>query len=452
MLNLPEDFSSQMMTQLGSEYYSFIASLEQSPPTSIRINPKKQDPTKNGQKVPWSQFGLYLPERPQFTLDPLLHAGSYYVQEASSMFLEQALIQTINLNQPLKVLDLCAAPGGKSTHILSVLNDNSLLVSNEIIKSRSAILSENIQKWGYPNVIVTNNDPEDFTVLEGTFDVIIVDAPCSGEGLFRKDKDAMKEWSVENVSLCSARQRRIVHDIWPALKEDGILVYSTCTYNPEENEKNLAILSDELDAQFVPLALNKDWNVSEVSYENVLGYRLMPHNLRGEGFFLSVMKKRGSTAKNAPVKSKKKLMMASSSLGATLTSWVVNAQDYSFIQHGELVFAFPTAWLEVLQLLLQNLKIVYAGVNLAEAKRDKLIPEHALAVSTIVNREQFNALDVNLTEAIQYLRRETLQRDNALRGFALIQYENINLGWVNLLQNRINNLYPQEWRIRMAPR
>ncbi len=169
------------------------------------------------------------------------------------MFLEQAFTQATNGATHLNVLDLCAAPGGKSTHLLSLMDQNSLLVSNEVIQSRSAILSENLQKWGHDNVVVTNNDPKDFQRLPGFFDVIVVDAPCSGEGLFRKDPGAIKEWSEDAVALCSKRQRRILSDVWPALKTGGILIYSTCTYNSQENEENLRWLQQEYEVESIPL-------------------------------------------------------------------------------------------------------------------------------------------------------------------------------------------------------
>ncbi len=251
---------------------SFIKSIEQSPGfdkeafekvhesggqiTSVRINPAKicnkqlaisnelcgltnnQSSIINNaaEKLLWSSNGFYLQQRPSFTLDPLFHAGAYYVQEASSMFLEEALKQTVDLSQSIKVLDLCAAPGGKSTLIQSVINDTSLLVSNEVIKTRVNVLSENITKWGAANVIVTNNDAKDFQRLPDYFDVIVVDAPCSGSGLFRKDPDAIREWSEQNVQLCSQRQQRILADVLPALKDDGVLIYSTCSYSQEEDE------------------------------------------------------------------------------------------------------------------------------------------------------------------------------------------------------------------------
>ena len=192
----PPLFEEKMRPQLLTDWEAFLASHQVSPPVSIRINPKKSKAIHVA-RIPWTEYGYYLDARPSFTLDPSFHAGSYYVQDASSMFLEQAVKQSLDLSQPLRVLDLCAAPGGKSTHLLSLISPGALLIANEVIGTRATILSENIQKWGHANVIVTHNDPEDFQRLPGYFDAIVVDAPCSGEGLFRKDPEAMNEWSPE---------------------------------------------------------------------------------------------------------------------------------------------------------------------------------------------------------------------------------------------------------------
>jgi len=234
-IQFPPAFEQRMRPHLDKSWEEFEQAHQQFPPVSIRFNPKKAHSPIDLTIIPWTSHGYYLGERPSFTLDPLFHAGSYYVQEASSMFLEQAFLQAVDRTKPINVLDLCAAPGGKSTHLLSLMNKESLLVTNEVIRSRASTLAENIQKWGYDNVAVTNNDPQDFKRLSGFFDVIVVDAPCSGEGLFRKDPGAMGQWSTDNVALCARRQQRILNDVWPALKEGGILIYSTCTYNELEN-------------------------------------------------------------------------------------------------------------------------------------------------------------------------------------------------------------------------
>src|SRR5687768_8055824 len=253
----PQAFKKREQAHLGNQWDDFVNAHLQPSPISIRLNPHKLSSETLLPSIPWTQYGKYLNDRPSFTLDPTFHGGKYYVQEASSMFLEQAFNQTTETTAPLDILDLCAAPGGKSTHLLSLMNQDSLLVSNEVIQSRAAILSENIQKWGYCNVAVTNNDPKDFQRLAGFFDVVVVDAPCSGEGLFRKDPTASKEWSEDAVALCSKRQQRILNDVWPALKTGGVLIYSTCTYNEMENEENLKMLRERYEPESISLTVNK---------------------------------------------------------------------------------------------------------------------------------------------------------------------------------------------------
>ena len=256
--------------------------LETKPPTSVRVNDKiaYQPSSEN---VAWCKSGYYLDERPLFTADPLFHAGVYYVQEASSMFLEQAVKQYFPMADT--VLDLCAAPGGKSTLLSQTLAESSLLVSNEIIRSRAYILAENLIKWGNPNVVVTNNEPKDFAILGGFFDAIVIDAPCSGEGMFRKDAGAVEEWSEYNVTLCAARQTEIVSSVWDALKTDGILVYSTCTFNREENEENVQWICNELGAEVLSIDLQGNSDITKSDF----GYRFYPHKTKGEGFFISVL-------------------------------------------------------------------------------------------------------------------------------------------------------------------
>src|SRR4030095_9292224 len=256
--------------------------------TSIRINPFKKSEIRNlKSKIPWTEYGYYLETRPSFTFDPLFHAGCYYVQEASSMFLEQALKQTIDLSEPLKVLDLAAAPGGKSTHLQSLISKEVLLVSNEVIKSRNNVLKDNMIKWGSDNVAVTKNDPKEFARLENYFDMIVVDAPCSGSGLFRRDEEAIGEWSENNVQLCSQRQQRILADVWPALKSDGILIYSTCSYSKEEDENIVRWMANNLSIVNCQLSIDENWNITKSSN----GYRFWPDKVKGEGFFIACVKK-----------------------------------------------------------------------------------------------------------------------------------------------------------------
>jgi 16S rRNA C967 or C1407 C5-methylase (RsmB/RsmF family)/NOL1/NOP2/fmu family ribosome biogenesis protein len=446
--SLPKEFEERMHNELGSGFDSFLESLQRPSPVSIRLNPDKPS-TIQGEIIPWTRYGRYLTERPIFTLDPALHAGAYYVQEASSMLLEQALVQSTDLTKPLRVLDLCAAPGGKSTHLLSLINSNSLLVSNEVIRSRSAILSENIQKWGHANVVVSCNDPEDFQRLEGFFDVIVIDAPCSGEGLFRKDPDAMTEWSTDNVQLCSQRQRRILSDVLPALKEGGILIYSTCTFNEQENENNLTWLAQEDAFTFLPLSLNQSWGVETIQKENAVGYRCYPHLVKGEGFFISVMQKKTST-KQSRIKSKSRFTFASKKIIEQLQDWVHPSDQFDFIQQDNLLIMLPISLKEEIEFLQGQLHIVTKGTAMAEVKHEKFIPEHAFALSINLHEENFQTVNLNLDQALQFLRKEAFMLDDSRKGFALVKYQKYSLGWVNLLGNRLNNLYPTAWRIRMG--
>ena len=448
MINLPTEFTDRMRSKLGDEFGEFQQSLGEHSPVSVRINPRKRNKIMPDGSVLWSDYGFYLSERPKFTFDPLFHAGTYYVQEASSMFLEQVFKQHVSSSESLNILDLSAAPGGKSTHILSLIDDRSLLVSNEVIRSRATVLAENILKWGYPNVIVTNNDPHDFERLAGFFDVIVVDAPCSGEGLFRKEPESVNEWSRDNVNLCSSRQKRILADVWPALKENGILIYSTCTYNEQENEDNLKWIRDNNDIEFLSLKLDNRWGVVQTSIENGCGYRFYPHRVKGEGFFISAIRKKESTRAN--IKVKRTLAPASKKIKETLSTWITNTQNFEFFQHQDYIFIFPESKSNEIEIVKQNLKLVQAGTTLASTKHDKAIPEHGSAMSIFLNQQNFDSVEFDLHQAVQFLRRETFEWIDRPKGFQLVKYNGVPLGWINSLGNRFNNLYPIDWRIRTS--
>ncbi|MBS1508440.1 MAG: rRNA methyltransferase [Bacteroidetes bacterium] len=445
-ISFPLAFVTRMREQLQQSWPSFAEAHLQPSPISIRINPEKSKP-RDLEKILWSDFGYYLPQRPSFTFDPTFHGGAYYVQEASSMFLEQAIKQSVDLTQPLTVLDLCAAPGGKSTHLLSLLSPQSLLVANEAIRSRATILAENLQKWGFGNAVVTNNDPEDFQKLEGFFDIILVDAPCSGEGLFRKDKDAMNEWSLENAELCSLRQQRIVNQVWPSLKKDGILIYCTCTYNKKENEENIKWLLKEKKAESLKLDLENNWGVEEIKEEDIFGYRFYPHKTNGEGFFLSVIRKHEEQHEIQP-HSKNLFSSPNKKIIERLTDWFTHPDETAFASHEELIIGIPRNSIYEISLLAKALKVIQKGTAVATVKHDKLIPEHAFALSILCNRQNFPSVTLSYDQAIAYLRKDLLNPETDAKGFALMCYEGTSLGWGNLLGNRMNNLYPSPWRIR----
>ena len=244
-----ESFRKYLEEAIGSGNALVAFSAFDSPASvAVRKNPFKDGTCPEGREVPWCRHGRILPERPQFTLDPHFHAGAYYVQDSSSMFVGHAFRELLGsmdvpVGRPVRVLDLCAAPGGKTTDIAASLReafgDGFLLVSNEVMKARAGVLADNVALWGDPNVVVTSDDPSAFAALPGFFDIIVADVPCSGEGMFRKDEEAQRQWSEDNVALCAARQKRIVADVWPALKQDGLFVYSTCTFNVYENDGNV---------------------------------------------------------------------------------------------------------------------------------------------------------------------------------------------------------------------
>ncbi len=356
------------------------------------------------------------------------------------MFLELALKQTVDLSRPLRVLDLCAAPGGKSTDILSLISSESLLVSNEVIRSRANILNDNIIKWGCSNVVVTNNDPKDFQRLENYFDVIVVDAPCSGSGLFRRDPEAIEEWSEQNVALCSQRQQRILSDVLPSLKNGGVLIYSTCSYSKEEDEFIAKWLHEKLIINHEELIVNSDWNITKTD----AGYRFWPDKIKGEGFFIACFRKNNGDDKEGylPKPKSQKFSKQERELLNSSTS----SDEVSFIRNDKSIHVVPEKLQADVEFLLSKLRIVNYGTRMGDIIRDKLIPDHALAMSNIAG-DKFERVEVNYEQAIQYLKKKELNITTAQTGWVLITYQLHPLGWVNILPNRINNYYPKELRI-----
>lgn len=465
-MNLPSSFTEYTRALLGDNVYDdFYAALQQEPPVSIRMNRKPgQEHLLSDAvsiRVPWCSEGYYLDRRFTFTFDPLFHAGCYYVQEASSMFVEQVMKQYVT--NPSVMLDLCAAPGGKSTHVSSLLPAGSLLVANEVIRNRSQILAENLTKWGNPDVIVTNNDPGDFSRLGCFFDVILTDVPCSGEGMFRKDPGAVAEWSPENVEVCWQRQRRIIADVWPSLKPGGILIYSTCTYNTKEDEENVKWICDTFGALSLEVEVSGDWNITGnlLPDSSIPVYHFLPHKTRGEGFFLAALRKpetmndgyRPIVSPSANKKEKKKKGGTSQSVAKEYLSlagtWIQDAADYEIFSNGTSVTAFSKKYREELEPISRSLKVVQAGLSLGEVKGKDLVPDHALSMSRLLNPDAFIRQPLTYEQAIAYLRKEAIVLpDEAPKGFVLVTYKNIPLGFVKNIGNRANNVYPQEWRIR----
>ena len=447
-MDFPHEFVVRTRQLLGEDYPDLEAALRQEAPVSIRINPDKHITPLPYQQVPWCNTGYYLSERPPFTFDPLFHAGTYYVQEAASMFLEQAIKQ--HITHPAVCLDLCAAPGGKSTHLLNMLPQGSLLVCNEVIRSRSAILAENIAKWGIPDAIVTNNDPKEIGRLSGLFDIVVADLPCSGEGMFRKDPASRNEWSIDNVQLCATRQRRIIHDIWDALKPGGLLIYSTCTFNREENEENIQYLIHTFQAEALPVSVSNNVQTRNTIHADFPAYRFLPHLTKGEGFFLAVLRKPENQERILPPKSKKRQKQLSLPIPSVAKEWITNLSAYPITTsaNGSLQ-AIPANYLEACQLITDTLRVISAGIPIGELKGKDLIPATALALSTAFDSEAFPVVEASWEEAIRFLQKETLiLPPGTPKGFIVITYQNRPLGFVKNIGNRANNLYPQEWRIR----
>lgn len=458
-MNLPQTFIERTRQLLGDETYSkFEEALQTESPVSIRLNRMKCTQSVEGESVSWASSGTYLETRPTFTFDPLFHAGCYYVQEASSMFVERVLQEYVK--EPVVMLDLCAAPGGKSTLCRGILPQGSLLVANEVMRNRSQILAENLIKWGHPEVVVTNNDPADFTELTNLFDVILTDVPCSGEGMFRKDSVAIEEWSLENVDICWKRQRRILTDIWPALKPGGMLIYSTCTFNREEDEDNVEWIARELGAEILSVPVEKAWGITgNLTGKNFPVYRFLPHQTKGEGFFLAVLKKHDDVSdetsrrflKTSSRLDKKKKGKDAKPLVVPkeAKAWLEDGSDYSLTMKDTHVVAFPKTYENEYALFQQTLKVIHAGITLGEIKGKDLIPHHSLAMSTALASDVFPKAEVTYEQAISYLRKEGMILDaDVSRGYVLLTYKDVPLGFVKNMGNRANNLYPQEWRIR----
>ena len=438
-MHLPEAFIIRTKNLLGDEWSDFERALNEESPVSIRLNPKKINPDKmsdtsllSAESIPWATDGFYLKSRPSFTSEPLFHAGCYYVQEASSMILEHFVRN--NFPHPAKVLDLCAAPGGKSTHLSALLSEESLLVANEVIRSRASVLVENLTKWGNPNTIVTCNDPAEIgKSLLGFFDVIVADLPCSGEGMFRKDPAAVVEWSVNNVRLCAERQRRIIADILSALKPGGVLIYGTCTYNREENEENIDRICRDFDAELLEESC-----------------RMMPHQIKGEGFFIAGMRKRVQ-GERLKVKGERLRVKGERTIYTLpFTFHLSPLTPFTCISDNTRRIAVPAVHFSDYLQIKNKLRILSAGVALGEMKGPDFVPDHALAMSTALSDTAFPRWEVDKETALSYLRKEAFQTvpSHLPKGYILITYKEHPLGFVKNIGTRANNLYPQDLRIR----
>ena len=450
---LPELFIEQIHGLLPEdEANALISSLSESDPSvSVRVNKAKCENLPKSNVVNWCNRGFYIDERPQFTFDPALHAGCYYVQDASSMFLAYAIDSLVDKNKPVRYLDLCAAPGGKTTTAIDALPEGSLVVANEIMSNRAQILKENIIKWGNPNCVVTNNDSAAYSKLEHFFDIIAADVPCSGEGMMRKDDEAVAQWSPGLVKECAERQREIVDNAWQALRPGGLLIYSTCTFNRPENEDIVEYLVNELGAESIDINPPTEWNIHTAINTATHGYHFFPHRTRGEGLFLAVVRKPDDEPLRTIKSSSKKKAQKEKpmQIPAELKEWIANSKSVKFITNADNISAISAEYSDEIAILRDNLRVIYCGCDVATAKGKDMIPSHALALSTSINSDAFSTCEVDYATAIAFLRGETINVD-APRGYVLVKYNGMTLGFVKNLGNRANNLYPKEWRIKSS--
>jgi 16S rRNA C967 or C1407 C5-methylase (RsmB/RsmF family) len=447
-MELPQLFLDNLKAQIGDQgVKDYLNSLDEPHPVTVRINQLKWQSEYSGENVPWAENGFYLKSRPQFSCDPLWHSGAYYVQDASSMFLEHVYKNLgSEIENPL-VLDLCGAPGGKTTHLASLMDGSGILVANEVIRSRCKILAENVRKWGQPNVFVTNNDPVDFQSFEGMFDLVVADAPCSGEGLFRKSPESISEWSEKNVSLCASRQQRIIADIWPALKPGGLLIYSTCTFNAHENEENLLWIRDEFSAELISIDAPEHWNLESAEKHGVPGWHFYPHRVKGEGFFIAVIRKNDGKLFKAPRKPKGlKLGKVNRKI---LDTSVFFSSAFELYTSGQDVYAMDSAMAAFEELVQNGLNIMHRGIFTGTLSDRKFVPSHDLFLSPFLNEALYPESELSDDAAMAMISRLPFAPPGLEKGerYRAI-YRGVPIGGFKYLGNRVNTTFPSEWRLR----
>jgi 16S rRNA C967 or C1407 C5-methylase (RsmB/RsmF family)/NOL1/NOP2/fmu family ribosome biogenesis protein len=448
---LPEAFTDNMKVLLGDEYPGFESSLHKVSPVSIRLNEGVKLPsprtgfTVSGfqSSVAWSKSGVYLEKRPSFTLDPLFHSGSYYVQEAASMFVEQCVDAVKQYGNIDYILDLCAAPGGKSTHLISLFA-GSLVVSNEVIHSRASILEENTGKWGHANTMITSCDPAMFQKLDSFFDFILVDAPCSGEGMFRKEPEALKSWSPANVKHCATRQLRIVRDVWDSLKPGGFMLYATCTYNCEENENVVRFIVENLGAESIPVDISAFEGIAPSVDKNIHACRFFPHKTKSEGLFLSLIRKNGESKQNSIRRTKHPAKIPE------LNSWTRQNETFVYVRNNDRIYMLPEKFAADVEFIGKTVRTLSSGTEICTVKGKELIPSLDFAHSTEINVNNFTVWEVDNTTALKFLKKETLfvPPTGVGKGFVLITYHGVPLGWVKNIGSRCNNMLPQKRKIK----
>ena len=441
-MKLPEAFIEQMQGLMPDEWQALAEAITSSEPSvAVRVNAARGVNVPDGaRRVPWCGMGYYLDNRPSFTFDTDWHAGRYYVQDASSMFISHVIGSLIH--EPVRYLDLCAAPGGKTTAAIQALPLRSMVVANEIVPPRARVLADNVIRWGHPRSVVTSNAPAQVGKLAHFFDVIAADVPCSGEGMMRKDDEAVAQWSPALVEQCAQRQREILTDVWPALRPGGLLIYSTCTYNRQENEQMADFIVRELGATSLEVPVEPSWNIHPAIGSDCHGYRFMPHRMDGEGLFMAVFRKDGEGLRQ-DIRIKEKNTKKADEIGK---NWLNSPNDYMIEQQGDLSIAVPMDIRSEVAALRASLNVLHAGVELATVMGRKTVPHPALAMSLARSADAFPVCEVDYLTALRYLRGESITLD-ASRGYVLVAHAGAILGFANNLGNRANNLYPKSQRI-----
>ncbi len=442
---LPSDFISQMKDILQDDFPDFEKAMQSPPAVSVRFNPAKSPPSLDlNSEVKWAEDAYFLKERPIFTADPSFHAGSYYVQESSSMFLEQILKANVDFSKPIKVLDLCAAPGGKTTHLASLLHPDSLIISNEIHPKRYPALVHNVAKWGMANVWTTRAQPKEFEGLQGFFDVVLIDAPCSGEGMMRKDEFAVAQWSSQLVLQCAGMQKDIISQAIPLLKEAGLLIFSSCTFNTLENEGNMQYLAEHGFGSAQPVSGFPE--VVRTEIENMIGYKFFPHKVAGEGFFITAMVKNQVELELNQKKLAADPMWSPSKNAAVVLPFLNNSEFHFLEKAGEDIFAIRSSHMDDWSRVKKLITNMQPSLKMGTMKGKNFIPHAHLAWSTEMASD-IPSIELDKEEALEFLRRNNIFKPGDETGWNLVKYENNHLGWIKNLGNRWNNYYPAEYRI-----
>lgn len=479
---LPERFVQRVLQDLGaSEGRALCEALDTPSPVAVRLHPDKtglstgmgapvvaETPTPDAlraavatlpalifdRSVLWSPQGYYLSERPSFTFDTDFHAGAYYVQEPSSQFVGHLLRNVKTAGA--RILDLCAAPGGKTTLYASLVGADGLVVANEIDRRRAAVLADNVRKWGIGNTVVTVGEPRQLGDCEAFFDVVAVDAPCSGEGMFRKDIDSRTEWSENNVYQCARRQDGILREAWRALRAGGTLIYSTCTFNREEDEgaleRMLAWAGDEV-VSSVEVPVEEEWGIVCGTVGPFRTYRFYPHRACGEGFFAAVACKADRTDGISQCRSSKakarRSMVAAIDRATTIEAarWVTEPERMEFVMIADTIYGWYGSQTEAVRMLSERLPVIYSGVAMGQIFKGKLKPDPALAFFTGLNRGALPVAELDAEQALRYLRRQDVAAEAFAEGMNLVCARGRALGFAKRIGARVNNLYPASLRI-----